>query len=64
MAPNATHHSPGRMGRVLHWLFPSRRCTAAELAIEVLALVLQVPLAAHLLIAVAAHLAIELWRRR
>jgi hypothetical protein len=38
MAPNATHHSPGRMGRIYHWLFPSRRRVAAELAIGIVAL--------------------------
>jgi hypothetical protein len=37
------------MDRVLHRLFPSRRRLIAELAIEIAALLLQLPLAMHVL---------------
>jgi hypothetical protein len=36
MAPNAAqHHLPGRLGRVIHWLFPNRPQLIVEMAIEV-----------------------------
>ena len=60
MAPNATNHSPGRMGRVLHRLFPNRRRAAAELAIEVVALLLELSIVAHVAVAIVAHLMLSL----
>jgi hypothetical protein len=64
MAPSATnHHSPGRVGRVVHWLLPSRRRLIAEVAIEVAALISGLPLAIHVLVAVVAHEVIRHCRR-
>ncbi len=65
MATNArNHHSPGRVDRVFHRLFPSRRRLIAELAIEIAALLLALPLAVHVLVAIAAHKVIRHCRRR
>lgn len=65
MAPNATkHHSPGQVGRIFHRLFPSRRRLIAETAISIAAFLLQLPLAVHVLVAIAAHAVIRHCRRR
>jgi hypothetical protein len=64
MAPNATHHSPSRVGRVVHRIFPSPRHAIAELAIAVAALALAVPLALHLFLAVVAHHLLGWWHSR
>jgi hypothetical protein len=65
MAPNANHHSPGRVRRALHWLFPSRRRTIETLAVEVAALPLALPLVLHAAVGAVAHLVIGhfRWRR-
>jgi hypothetical protein len=65
MAPNATHHSPGRYGRVLlHWVFPSRRKVLVELAIEVAAALFGLPLVAHIIVAIASHFLLSLAIRK
>lgn len=35
MAPDAFHHRPGRVTRTFQWLFPSKRCLAITLAVEI-----------------------------
>jgi hypothetical protein len=49
-----------RLGRVLHWLFPSRRAVLAAAAVEVAASLIGLPLPLHLLVGVAAHLALTI----
>ena len=61
MAPAASHRRiPGRTGRVLHWVFPSRRRTLIALAVEVAAVLLKLPLLAHVMAAVVTHLSVAL----
>jgi hypothetical protein len=54
MAPNATnHHFPGRTGRLIHALFPSRRKAGFILAVDIAAWLLGLPLPVHLIVALA-----------
>jgi hypothetical protein len=65
MATNATNPTPGRMARVIRWLFPSRRQVAFSLAADVGFVALGLPLWMHLAIGLVLHLALHLaWRLR
>ena len=64
MAPTTSNRNPGRMAQVVHLLFPSYRWAMVALAVEVAALVAQLPPVAHVVVAVAAHIAIAAAARR
>ena len=56
MAMNATNLTPGRMARVVHWIFPSRNQIVISLAADTSLAVLGLPLWMHLALGVALHL--------
>lgn len=60
MATNATNLTPGRTGRVIHWLFPSRRQVAVGVAAELGLAILGLPLWVHLALGAALHVVIHL----
>ena len=60
MASNAATTTPGRMARVSHWLFPSRKQVAIGLAADAGLAALGLPLWLHLALGVALHLAFHL----
>ncbi len=61
MAPSAASTTPTRLGRVLHWLFPSRRVAVAVAALEVVLFLLGLPLLLHLVVCVALHLVLSVF---
>lgn len=65
MAPCAASTTSTRMGRVLHFLFPSRRAVLAATAVEVAVSLVGLPLPLHLLVGLAGHLllAVVEWSR-
>ena len=59
MATNVPNHTVRRVAdHVRHALFPSRRAALVAMAVEVGALVMHVPVAAHVLVAIVTHVAI------
>ena len=64
MAPNATNPTPGRMARVIHWLFPSRRQVAISLVADLGLTALGLPLWMHLALSVTLHAAVHMAGRR
>lgn len=60
MATNATTPTLGRMARVTHWLFPSRRLVAISLAADTGLAVLGLPLWMHLVLGAMLHLTVHL----
>lgn len=56
MAPCAASTTPTRLGRVLHWLSPSRRAAVAVAALEIAATLLGLPLALQLVVGLVLHL--------
>lgn len=65
MASNVPNHTVRNVaGQVGHALFPSRRAALLALAVEVAALVMQLPPAAHVVVAIVVHVAIALARDR
>jgi hypothetical protein len=64
MAPYAASTASTRLGRVLHWLFPSRRAVLAAAALDIAVLLLGLPVPFHLATAIAFHAAWGLWARR
>jgi hypothetical protein len=61
MATNVpTHRVRSVAGHVRHALFPSRRAALVALAVEVAALVVQLPPAAHVAVAIVVHAAIAI----
>ena len=63
MASNAATTTPGRMARVFHWLFPSRKQVAVSLATDVGLALLGLPLWMHLAVGAVLHLAFRLVKR-
>jgi len=57
MASNAATTTPGRMARVIHWLFPSRRHVAITPAADTALTLLGLPLWMHLALTVVFHVA-------
>ena len=55
MAPCAASNTPTRLGRALHWLFPSRRAVVAVAVVEVAASLLGLPPLAHLAAGLVLH---------
>ena len=65
MATNVPNHAVRCVAdHVRHALFPSRRAALVALAVEVAALVVQLPPAAHVVVAIAVHAAIVLLHDR
>jgi hypothetical protein len=62
MASFAVSTTATRMGRILHWLFPSRRVAVAVAAVEAAAGLLGLPLALHIVVGLAAHIVIAALR--
>jgi hypothetical protein len=60
MAQNATKHSPGRVGRMIRHLIPSRRHATVMVAVEVALSLTGLPLVVHLTLGVALDILIEL----
>ncbi len=56
MASFAVSATATWMGRVLDWLFPSRRAVAVAAAVEVAASLVGLPLPAHVLVELLTHL--------
>jgi hypothetical protein len=59
MASNATNPRPGRVVRVIHWLFPSRREVAIGLVVDLGLTALGLPLWLHVAVSVAVHAAVH-----
>lgn len=55
MAPSAPFTTT-RPGRVLHWLFPSRRAVLVAAVVDVVAVLLGLPFPVHLAVSALAHL--------
>ena len=64
MASNAATTTTGRMARVIHWLFPSRREVAISLAVDAVVTILGLPLWMHLALGLMLHAAVRLVGRR
>lgn len=65
MATNAPNHTVRSVAdHVRHALFPSRRAALVALAVEVAALVVQLPPAAHVAVAIVVHVAIVVAQSR
>ena len=60
MASHATTTTSGRMARVIHWVFPSRKQVAISLAADAALAALGLPLWMHLALGVALHLTFHL----
>jgi len=60
MASNAATTTTGRMARVIHWLFPSRKQIAMSLTADAALAALGLPLWMHLALGVALHLTFHL----
>ena len=54
MAPSAAFITT-RPGRVLHWLFPSRRAVLAVAVVDIVAVLLGFPLPVHIVAGLVAH---------
>jgi hypothetical protein len=63
MAPSASFTTT-RRGRVLHWLFPSRRAMLAVAAVEVAASLVGLPLPLHALAGLLAHVVLVALEQR
>jgi hypothetical protein len=63
MAPCATSITTTQLGRVLHWLFPSRRVVVAATVVEVAVSLLRFPLPVHVVLAAIAHVLLVLGSR-
>ena len=59
MASNAATTTPGRMARVIHWLFPSRKQVAISLVADVGLAILGLPLWMHLALGAMIHFALQ-----
>ena len=60
MASNAATTTAGRMARIIHWLFPSRKQVAISFTADAVLAVLGFPLWMHLTLGVALHLTLHL----
>ena len=60
MASFAASNTTTRLGRLAHWVFPSRQSVALAAAVEGAAMLLGLPLPLHALIGVLAHVVIAL----
>ncbi len=60
MAPCATSINTTRLGRVVHWLFPTPHVIVAVAAVEVSVFLFGSPLPVHIVVGLVLHVALSL----